>query len=79
MAKVFVSYSTKDRSWKDKIQECLILLGHDPIIDHSDFKAGHDLRESIKTQVASADFFCLVISRDSMASPWVLVKNCHGH
>jgi TIR domain-containing protein len=72
MAKVFVSYSTKDRSWKDKIREFLRLLGHDPILDDSDFRAGHGLRESIKTQIASADFFCLVMSRDSMASPWVL-------
>jgi hypothetical protein len=74
MARVFVSYSTEDRSWIEKIEKFLSLSGHDPIIDYSDLRAGHDLTGAIQAQIASADFFCLVLSQDSMASPWVLTK-----
>jgi TIR domain len=74
MARIFVSYSTKDRSWKDKIERFLRLLGHEPIIDESSITAGHAIRASLKAQISSADFFCLVLSRDSMASPWVVAE-----
>src|SRR5580704_11597648 len=72
VSKIFVSYSRKDRSWREKIERFLILLGHDPIVDESDLTVASDLRSSIKAQIACADFFCLVLSRDSVASPWVL-------
>ena len=74
MATIFVSYSVEDRSAGEKIRDFLKRWGHDPLIDIYDLNAGLDLTMAIQAKIASADFFCPILSPNSVTSHWVIER-----
>jgi hypothetical protein len=72
MARVFISYSSKDRAEVYKIEQYLRLLRHEPSVDEFDVQAGRDLTVALQSKISSADCFCPILTPDSVASTWVI-------
>jgi len=69
--KIFVSYSHADIRFVRKLCNDLDKHGYQVWRDERDLRVGDSIAEKIREAIDSANFFLLVISPESSASPWV--------
>lgn len=69
MTKAFLSHTSTD---KEFVLEVARKLGYQKsVVDAFTFEEGIDLKDQIKTQLASSDLFVLFASEKSLSAPWV--------
>src|SRR5512135_1402038 len=68
---VFISYSSKDRDFADRLYADLQAQGIRCWLDHKDLKIGDPIRHRIDEAIRLHDKLMLVLSKNSLASPWV--------
>jgi len=68
----FVSYSSKDRLFVNKLIAELSDEGINCWVDKSNLKIGEPFPQMIKEAIASFDKFIVIVSRNSIESKWVL-------
>lgn len=67
--KVFISHSSVDKPFATEMIES---IGRDSVtFDQYSFEPGEDLNENIVNSINECDIFVLLISNDSLNSPWV--------
>lgn len=71
MAKIFISYSSKDHTFAKKLAEHLHTLGHEPWLDAWKIKVGDCIPSKIQHGISEADYVVVVLSPDSVESGWV--------
>jgi WD40 repeat protein len=67
-AKVFVSYSRRDRPFADRVDAALRAHGFDPLIDRADIYAFEDWWRRIEALIGQADTMVFIVSPNSIAS-----------
>lgn len=67
---VFISHSSRDKPFAEKLYGKLQEAGHTPWLDKFDLYAG-DLQKQIRPTVKTSDIFLIVLSENSLASDWV--------
>jgi len=65
MAKVFLSYSSKDRADAQKLSDLLREKGVDVWIDQLEIRVGDSLTEKIGEAIKDADFILVMLSHNS--------------
>lgn len=69
MIKVFISHSSQQ---KDFVKELVGLIGRDYcIVDCYDFEPAYKTIDEICEKITQSTAFVLLISKDSLSSPWV--------
>lgn len=71
MARVFISYSSKDKSFVADLADNLRTDGVEVWFDDWEIKVGHSLVEKINEGMESSDCLLLVLSPSSVVSRWV--------
>jgi formylglycine-generating enzyme required for sulfatase activity len=69
--KIFVSHSHADDSFTEMLVADLCRSGADAWMDKTDLGAGN-FQQRISDALANCEWFVLVLSRDALASPWVV-------
>jgi hypothetical protein len=73
-AKLFVSYSRKDRSFVERLSEALKASGQDIWVDLQDIRPSEDWLNAIHSAIEGADAFVFVVSPDSVDPTSVCVQ-----
>ena len=68
---VFISYSSRDRDFADRLYADLQAQGIRCCLDREDLKIGDPIRPRIDEAIRLHDKLMLVLSKNSLASPWV--------
>src|SRR5512135_3557676 len=68
---VFISYSSKDRDFADRLYADLQAKGIRCWLDHEHLKIGDEIRDVIEVNIRVHDKLLLVLSAHSVASEWV--------
>ena len=69
---VFISYSSKDRSFVERLATDLRSRGLYVWFDQWELKVGDSLIEKINAGIASHDYLVIVLSKKSVRSQWVM-------
>jgi hypothetical protein len=64
--KIFLSYSSEDRTKAEEIALALQAEGHDVFFDKDDLSGGEDFNTAIREYIANADLFVFLISPESL-------------
>lgn len=72
MAKIYISYSTKDNDIALRLTKELKDLGHDILIDTQELTPGIDWRKKITEALKSADGIITLITENSLSSQFVM-------
>jgi len=71
MAKIFISYSSKNKDFARKLASDFAELGHEPWLDEWEIKVGECIPSKIEHGVSEADYVVVVLSTSSVKSGWV--------
>jgi formylglycine-generating enzyme required for sulfatase activity len=71
MRTVFISYSSKDRDFAEKLATDLRASGVGVWFDQWEIKVGDSITQKINDGIHDNDYLAVVLSPDSVASPWV--------
>jgi len=71
MAKIFISYSSKDKEFAKKLASDLSKLKHNPWLDEWEIKVGECIPTKIEQAVSRADYVVVILSPNSVKSGWV--------
>jgi hypothetical protein len=71
MVTVFLSHSSKDKSFVRKLAKALDEKGIPTWLDEVDIRVGDSIPEEIGRAINRCDLFCIVISSNSNGSVWV--------
>jgi len=72
---VFISHSTKDRWIARQIAKLLEAAGDiKTFLDERDIKVGDSIPESIRTNIQQCNEFLVLLTRNSLNRPWVLIE-----
>jgi predicted nucleotide-binding protein len=69
--KVFLSYAHHDSDFAYKLQVDLENRGADVWIDVKRIFVGESISESVEKALERMDFFCIILSRNSVRRKWV--------
>ena len=67
----FISHSTKDKPFVRKLAADLVASGVKVWLDEQNILVGDSIPEKIAQGLAESDFFLIVVSENSVNSPWV--------
>lgn len=70
-AKVFISHSSKDKTFARWIGTDLKAAGHTPWFDEWDIQVGESIPEKITEGLTTADFVIVILSEHAVESRWV--------
>jgi hypothetical protein len=73
----FISHSSKDKKFVRQLAADLVANGVKVWLDEQRIRVGESIPEKIAQGLAESDFFLLVVSENSISSPWVL-KELNG-
>jgi WD40 repeat protein len=73
-AKLFISYSRKDRAFVERLSEALKASGQDTWVDLKDILPSEDWLNAIRSAIEGADAFVFTVSPDSVDPASVCVK-----
>jgi formylglycine-generating enzyme required for sulfatase activity len=73
-AKVFISYSRRDRTFADRLDAALKERGFEPLIDRTDIYAFEEWWKRVEALIAQADTIVFVLSPDAVKSGTVALK-----
>lgn len=68
---VFISHSSKDKGFVRQLAADLLAAEIDVWLDELRIKVGDSIPQKIAQGLAESDFFLIVISHNSVASPWI--------
>jgi formylglycine-generating enzyme required for sulfatase activity len=68
---VFISYSSKDRDFAERLAADLRASGAGVWFDQWEIKVGDSIAQKINDGIHDNDYLAVVLSPDSVASPWV--------
>ena len=68
---VFLSHNHHDKSFVRKLARDLENHGVRCWIDEAEIKIGDSLIQKIREGIDSVDYFAVILSRNSVAAPWV--------
>lgn len=71
MAKVFISHSSKDQKFAERLAGDLLALGHEPWLDAWKIKVGECIPSKVEHAISEADYVVIILSPDSVKSGWV--------
>jgi hypothetical protein len=72
---VFISHSTKDRWIAKQIAKLLEASGEvKTFLDERDIKVGDSIPESIRANIQQCNEFLVLLTRNSLDRPWVLIE-----
>jgi len=71
MKHVFISYAHSDHDFVEILRLSIEKAGYSVWIDHTGLKAGYDWRQGIDEGIKEALVLVLIISENSMQSPYV--------
>lgn len=72
MSKIFISHSSKDKSrFVRRLAQRLAQLGHEAWYDEWSIKPGESLAQRIQEGISECDYFIIVLSENTVHSPWV--------
>ena len=71
MAKIFISYSSKNKAFARRLSEDLNRMGHEPWLDEWAIKVGECIITKIDRGIADSDFVVIILSSHSVKSGWV--------
>ena len=77
-ASCFISYSTKDQTFADRLYSDLLLQGVSCWYAPHHAQGGRKLHEQIAREIDSHDRLLLILSEDSMNSEWVKTEIAHA-
>jgi len=72
--KVFISYSSKQKTHADDLHYMLEKAGYYPFLDSYDITGGQNIPERIATLINKSEYFVLLLSEESLESSWVLAE-----
>ena len=78
MAKLFISYSSKDDGFVRELQAALAYHGHDGWIDSRELRGGDPLWAEIQKGIDAASAYAVVVSTDALQSKWVGKELMHA-
>jgi hypothetical protein len=67
----FISHSSKDKPFVRKLAADLVASGVKVWLDEQNMLVGDSIPEKIAQGLAESDFFLIVVSKNSVSSPWV--------
>ncbi len=76
--KVFISYSSADRTEALVVRRLLTSRGCTVWLDVFDIRVGADLKRELGEGIGNADVLCLLLSPTAVASPWVAEEIARG-
>lgn len=68
---LFISYSSKDRKFVERLARDLLAVGVRIWWDKGEMKIGDSLNKKIQEGIAKSSWLAVVLSPNSVASPWV--------
>ncbi|MCU0286721.1 MAG: toll/interleukin-1 receptor domain-containing protein [Acidobacteria bacterium] len=68
---VFISYSHRDKNFVERLINDLESQGVNVWYDEKEIMVGDSISQKIEDEISRTDFFCLVISKNSVQSDWV--------
>jgi TIR domain/PBS lyase HEAT-like repeat len=68
---IFISYSSKDRTFVQKLANDLVCAGVTVWWDNGEMKVGDSLHKKIQQGITRSSWLAVVLSPHSVASPWV--------
>jgi hypothetical protein len=71
MAKIFISHSSKDKEFVDKLSRDLNSLGHEPWLDIWQVKVGECIVSKVEHGIKESDYVVIVLTENSVNSGWV--------
>lgn len=71
MKKVFISHSSQDKKFIDKLVKALSADGVQIWIANKEISAGENIQEKINDAISNIDYFIVVLSKHSTSSSWV--------
>ncbi len=71
MARVFLSHSSKDKTFVRRLAEDLAAIGHEPWLDEWEIKVGECIVTKVEHGIAEADWVVVVLTPSSVSSGWV--------
>jgi WD40 repeat protein len=77
-ARIFISYSRKDISFADRLEEALKARGFEALIDRTEIYAFEDWWNRIQALISRADTVVFVLSPDAVASDVALKEVAHA-
>lgn len=69
--KVFISYSSKDKIFAEKLSRDLLKLDLDVWLDKWEIKVGDSLISKISSGLSESDYLIIILSNNSILSEWV--------
>ena len=72
ITQVFISYSHKDKKFVNRLFRDLEKAGTSVWLDQKKIKVGDSILQKVAEGISGCDFFCLVISENSVNSNWVV-------
>ena len=70
MAKVFISYTSRDRQWACWIAEALETLGHEHFVHEWALPAGGDIARWTRERLDQSDHLAVVVSAECLTKTW---------
>jgi len=74
MARVFISYSRRNKRLAEKLAARLRAAGHYPWIDSADILVGQSIAENIQRAIDACEFICFLVTGHSLKSSWAPVE-----
>lgn len=74
---VFISYSTKDQTWKDMLAAEFEKEGISYWLDATSLSMGENIEGEIKEGLKNSNFTVLIVSENSLLSTWVSMESLH--
>lgn len=71
MPRVFLSHSTQDKDFVENLASRLTKAGLDVWYDKWEIRVGDSIAEKIEDGISASDFLIVVLSKNSVKSPWV--------
>jgi len=71
-SRIFISYSSKDRGYAERLVAALLLNGISVWYDQFDVNVGDDIYEKVEQGIIMVDFVGVVLTSQSVASRWVM-------
>ena len=70
VAKVFISYTSKDRQWAFWIAEALETLGHEHFVHEWELPAGGNIAQWMRERLDESDHLAAVVSAEYLTKTW---------
>lgn len=74
---IFISYSSRDKEYADRISSALQNWGHDIWIDRIEMEIGKpdsEIEDILKKNIKKADCLLVLLSKNSIKSRWVKIE-----